>query len=479
MEANQPQAWGDLLRHYRGRAGLTQEQMAEAGRAEHARRTGSGERSEPDAACGHPATARWEWRSRLSARGASPDRGRRTQIHHLSRERAGRGRSQERDPQLAWPAASHNGRLVGRERERAALVNAAHAHGTRRLVTLTGVGGVGKTRLAIELASDIGASFADGTLFVSLAALRDPALGDVRDRTGRGPAGGRRPLATGHHPKATIARSRSLLVLDNVEQVVAAAPEIGTLLDACPRLVVLATEQSGVAPAGGAGVAARPAAAAAPAMAPGSGCTGHRTIGDAVHAAGPVRSNRTSRSRQASAETGGGHLPPAGRAATGDRAGRCPRQGPAATEPANPADPASGGAGRAVPLTCPTGSAPSAPRWPGATTCSPRDEQALFRHLTVFAGGCTFESIEAVCTGDDAGRRSPGPAGDAGRPEPARAGRAGRRHGALRHAGDGAGVWPGAAGGARRGGGAAAGGMRSTTWRWRSWQSPSWSASDR
>src|SRR4030095_2678928 len=108
---------------------------------------------------------------------------------------------------------------------------------------LTGPGGVGKTRLAIEVAADLEASFEDGVVFVSLPAVRDPDLViseiahalDLRELAGRPP------------PEQLAAALRSkhlLLVLDNFEQVVEAAPQVTALLVACPRLKVLVTSRA-------------------------------------------------------------------------------------------------------------------------------------------------------------------------------------------------------------------------------------------
>jgi predicted ATPase/DNA-binding CsgD family transcriptional regulator len=138
-------------------------------------------------------------------------------------------------PSLPTPLTS----FVGREREVAAVTNLLQQDGVR-LVTLTGPGGVGKTRLALRVAQAAAADYADGAAFVDLAPLRDPArvLPAVARAIGV-PEAGDQPLGA-RLPVALAGRSL-LLVLDNVEQVAAAAPAVAELLGDCPGLAVLAT----------------------------------------------------------------------------------------------------------------------------------------------------------------------------------------------------------------------------------------------
>jgi predicted ATPase len=111
------------------------------------------------------------------------------------------------------------------------------------LVTLTGPGGVGKTRLALAVAAAaVAADFADGVAFVSLESLRDPALvlPTVAHALGL-PDLGDRPLA--ERLVAHLRSRRMLLVLDTFEQVAAAAPLLADLVSACPGLTVLVTSR--------------------------------------------------------------------------------------------------------------------------------------------------------------------------------------------------------------------------------------------
>jgi predicted ATPase/DNA-binding CsgD family transcriptional regulator len=111
-----------------------------------------------------------------------------------------------------------------------------------RLLTLIGPGGVGKTRLAIRLGQDAAAAFADGVVFVSLAAIAEPAL--VMPAIAR--KLGLREVSVESlvdRVAAYLHDRRVLLILDNFEQVQAAAPQIAALLAACPDVVAIATSR--------------------------------------------------------------------------------------------------------------------------------------------------------------------------------------------------------------------------------------------
>src|SRR5262249_35364996 len=112
-----------------------------------------------------------------------------------------------------------------------------------RLLTLSGTGGIGKTRLALQVATELIESFADGVCFVSLAPIRDAdlliptiaqALGFKESRV---------------HSfldllKVSLKDKHCLLYLDNFEQILSAAPHLTDLLTSCPDLKMLVTSRA-------------------------------------------------------------------------------------------------------------------------------------------------------------------------------------------------------------------------------------------
>lgn len=130
--------------------------------------------------------------------------------------------------------------LVGRAADLASLVELAREH---RVVTITGPGGVGKTRLVVELGRLLTPEFLDGVAFIALADVTEPAdflpaladALDVKEAEGR---------TLGDGVVALIGDRKALLLLDNLEQVVAAAPEVAGLAESCPGLRIVTTSRT-------------------------------------------------------------------------------------------------------------------------------------------------------------------------------------------------------------------------------------------
>jgi predicted ATPase len=129
---------------------------------------------------------------------------------------------------------------VGRDRDIAAVTKLLR--GGTRLLTLSGAGGIGKTRLALEVAQRLADEFGPDLYYVSVEAVTSPELllRTIADRLQVRLEDTRGPL---HALVEYLRERRSLLLLDNFEQVVDAAVQVAALLDGCPRLQVLVTSR--------------------------------------------------------------------------------------------------------------------------------------------------------------------------------------------------------------------------------------------
>ena len=130
--------------------------------------------------------------------------------------------------------------LVGRTDDLAALLELAREH---RVVTITGPGGVGKTRILSELGRRLAPEFLDGVAFVPMADITEaegflPALAEALDVK----EAEERTLSEGII--ALIGGRKALLLLDNLEQIVTAAPEVARIVERCPELRIVTTSRT-------------------------------------------------------------------------------------------------------------------------------------------------------------------------------------------------------------------------------------------
>ena len=232
-----PVHFGDLLRQHRLALGLTQEALAE--------RAGLSKRGISDLERGARTRPQREslhlLAEALGLSGLS-----RAAFVAAARRRAGNARQHSplspHDPFTAAPLPVPLDEFVGRERELVGITELLRGDGVR-LLTLTGPGGVGKTRLAITVADDVSAHFSGGVAFVGLAHIRDASLVASAIAQGLGVrASGAESVK--ESLTAALGTGKTLLMLDNFEQVVDAAPLALDLLAACPQLTIMVTSRA-------------------------------------------------------------------------------------------------------------------------------------------------------------------------------------------------------------------------------------------
>lgn len=232
MKPERIASFGALLQSLRKAAGLTQEELAEkAGlTAKAISALERGERKRP-----YPHTVR-----SIADALCLPDEERVSLLASVPKRDSEASSAAPSPEAVSANLPNPSTALLGREGEVAEIFELL---GEARLLTLTGMGGVGKTRLAIEAARKASGLFPDGSAFVGLASVGDAALvlPSIVKSLGMREAAGRMPVEAAC---AYLRGRRFLLVLDNLEHVLEAAPEMAELMEHCPDLTLLATSRA-------------------------------------------------------------------------------------------------------------------------------------------------------------------------------------------------------------------------------------------
>jgi len=226
----EPTTFGALLKRYRMAAGLTQEALAE--------RASLSTRAVSDLERGLSRAPRYDTLDLLT-RAMNLEASQRATLFAAARPVLPREGAKATPLQvLPFPPTA----LLGREQEVAQALGLLRERGVR-LLTVTGPGGVGKTRLALEIAHDLCAGFADGLAWIDLTVLRDPSLvpQTVAQALGLREQADR-PFS--EQVRAFLQDKQFLLLLDNFEHLLEAADFVANLLLHCPRLQVLVTSRT-------------------------------------------------------------------------------------------------------------------------------------------------------------------------------------------------------------------------------------------